>query len=91
MCDTETAAWDVLLNQAWAELPAHLGPARFAVLKQIQVKWLDYRKSKCAFLDDIERPGAWGLMLKSFCSLDETSRRTIELRDILADPNFAAE
>lgn len=89
--DNETAAWDVLLNRAWAALPSHLGPARFEALKRVQVKWLDYRQTKCDFLNDPKRSDSWGLMLASFCALDETSRRTIELRGILADANFAAE
>lgn len=89
--DNETAAWDVLLNKAWTALPSYLPPARFTALKQIQVKWLDYRRVKCDFLNDHERKDSWGLMLKSLCALDETSRRTIELREILADPNLAAE
>jgi uncharacterized protein YecT (DUF1311 family) len=88
--DNETAAWDVLLNKAWAELPDDLGPARFAKLKAIQKQWLAYRDAKCAFLNDPEHVSAWGLMLAADCRMDETSRRTIELRDILADPNLAA-
>ena len=88
--DNETAAWDVLLNKAWSDLPAFLGPARFAALKEIQKKWLDYRDAKCAFLNDMDNMGSWGLMLKAQCKLDETARRTIELREILADANFAA-
>jgi uncharacterized protein YecT (DUF1311 family) len=88
--DNETAAWDVLLNKAWAELPEDLGSARFAELKDIQKQWLAYRDVKCAFLNDPARVSAWGLMLEADCRMDETARRTIELRDILADPNLAA-
>jgi uncharacterized protein YecT (DUF1311 family) len=86
--DDETAAWDALLNKAWSELPADLGPERFAVMKDIQKQWLAYRDAKCAFLDDPTRPSAWGIMLEADCRMDETSRRTIELRDILADPHI---
>lgn len=86
--DNETAAWDVLLNKAWADLPASLTPERFAVLKDVQRQWLAYRKAKCAFLNDLDRPGAWGLMLEADCLKDETARRTLELREILTDPNI---
>ena len=86
--DNETAAWDVLLNKAWSEMPADLGPERFAVMKDIQKQWLAYRDAKCAFLDDPTRSSAWGIMLEADCRMDETSRRAIELRDILADPHI---
>jgi uncharacterized protein YecT (DUF1311 family) len=86
--DDETAAWDVLLNKAWAELPEDLGPARFAKLKDIQKQWLAYRDAKCAFLNDPEHVSTWGLMLEADCRMGETARRTIELREILADPNL---
>lgn len=89
--DNETAAWDVLLNKAWGDMPGFLGPERFAVMKRIQTKWLDYRGAKCSFFDQPESSAAWGMMQASFCMLDETSRRTIELRDILADPYLGAE
>ena len=88
--DNETAVWDVLLNKAWSELPDDLGPKRFAVLKDVQKLWLYYRTAKCGFLNDLENPGAWGMMLSADCRMDETARRTIELRDILGDPNLAA-
>ncbi len=86
--DNETAAWDALLNKAWADMPTTLTPERFAVLKEVQRQWLAYRKAKCAFLNDMDRPGAWGLMLEADCLKDETARRTLELRDILTDPNL---
>jgi len=89
--DNETAAWDVLLNKFWGDMPAYLSPPRFAALKDVQKVWLSYRGGKCAFLNDLETMGPWGLMLAADCRLDETSRRTIELRDILRDPNFRAE
>lgn len=88
--DNETAAWDVLLNKTWAELPGHLGVERFAVLNAVQKQWLAYRAAKCAFFNDLQRPGAWGLMLSADCRMDETAGRTLELRDILSDPNLAA-
>lgn len=87
--DNETAAWDVLLNEAWRDLPTKLGPAHFAALKDVQKRWVGYRDVKCGFLKRAE--GGWGLMLASHCRLDETARRVRELRDILGDPNFAAE
>jgi uncharacterized protein YecT (DUF1311 family) len=87
--DNETAAWDVLLNEVWRALPGQIGPEHFAALKGVQGRWVGYRDAKCGFLG--RAPAAWGLMLKSLCKLDETARRTLELREILSDPNFAAE
>jgi uncharacterized protein YecT (DUF1311 family) len=89
--DDETAVWDVLLNKTWSQMPESVGAERFARLKQIQKMWLAYRDAKCAFLDDPKSPGAWGIMLQAQCRMDETSRRTIELREIMNDPNFAPE
>lgn len=83
--DNETAAWDVLLNKAWGDLSGALAPERFAALKDVQRQWLAYRTAKCAFLNDMDQPGAWGLMLQADCAMDETSRRTLELRAILTD------
>ena len=88
--DNETAAWDVLLNDVWRDLPDHLGAERFAALKNVQKLWLAYRDANCAFLNNLQDPSAWGLMLAADCTLDETARRTIELRAILADPNLGA-
>jgi uncharacterized protein YecT (DUF1311 family) len=88
--DNEEAAWDVLLNTAWSEFPADLSPKRFAQLKQIQKQWLAYREAKCGFLNDLEQVSGWGIMLEADCRMDETARRTLELRDILSDPNFSA-
>ncbi len=87
--DNETAAWDVLLNKTWSFMPAYVGDIRFALLKDVQRQWLAYRDAKCAFLGTAN--GSWGLMLAAFCRLDETARRTRELRDILDEPNLAVE
>jgi uncharacterized protein YecT (DUF1311 family) len=86
--DNETAAWDVLLNDIWRILPAQIGPDRLTQLTNVQKMWLAYRDAKCRFLNTAD--GSWGLMLAAHCRLDETSRRTVELRDIASDPNFAA-
>lgn len=79
----------MLLNKTWRELQAYLSPRRFAVLKNVQKLWLNYRAAKCAFLNDLEDVSAWGLMLAADCRMDETARRAIELRDVLRDPNFS--
>jgi uncharacterized protein YecT (DUF1311 family) len=81
--DNETAAWDVLLNKAWAGLPAVLGNEEFAALKDVQRQWLAYRDAKCAFFK-LRDDNVLGLAVAAHCRLDETARRTRELRDILA-------
>src|SRR5262245_49954 len=87
--DNETAAWDVLLNEVWRALPGQIGREHFAALKGVQALWIAYRDAKCGFLK--RGPAAWGLMLAAQCRLDETARRTLELRELLSDPNFAAD
>lgn len=81
--DNETAAWDVLLNKAWAGLPAVLDDKTFAVLKGVQRQWLTYRDAKCAFFK-LRDESVLGLAVAAQCRLDETARRARELRDILA-------
>jgi len=81
--DNETGAWDVLLNTAWAGLPAVLDDKTFAVLKGVQRQWLAYRDAKCAFFK-VRDENVLGLAVAAQCRLDETARRTRELRDILA-------
>jgi len=87
--DNETAAWDVLLNETWTYLPAYVGDQRLPLLKTAQRQWLAYRDAKCAFLGTAN--GSWGLLLAALCRLDETARRTRELRAILEEPNLAVE
>jgi uncharacterized protein YecT (DUF1311 family) len=81
--DNETAAWDALLNKAWAGLPPVLDHKTFAVLKGVQRQWLAYRDAKCAFYK-VRDENVLGLAVAAQCRLDETARRTRELRDILA-------
>jgi uncharacterized protein YecT (DUF1311 family) len=87
--DNETAAWDVLLAETWALLPAYVGDRRWPLLETAQREWLAYRDAKCAFLGTAN--ASWGLLLAALCRLDETARRTRELRGILDEPNLAAE
>ena len=79
--DTETAAWDVLLNKRWTELSSSMTPEKFTALKAVQKLWLAYRDAKCAFLatDD---PSMMGYMNAAECRLEETSGRVLELRDL---------
>ena len=79
--DNETAAWDLLLNQRWAELSESMDNEKFAALKSVQKMWLAYRDAKCAYLQKDDET-MMGYMNAAFCRLDETSRRTLELRDL---------
>ena len=87
--DNETAAWDVLLNKAWATLSANPDSTSFALLKDVQRHWLAYRDAKCGYYKTTDT-SAWGLMIAAQCSLDETARRARELRDIARDLSPAA-
>jgi uncharacterized protein YecT (DUF1311 family) len=79
--DNETAAWDVLLNRRWSELAASMDAEKFDALKSVQKLWLSYRDAKCAFLAKNDE-SMMGYMAAADCRLEETSRRTLELRDL---------
>jgi uncharacterized protein YecT (DUF1311 family) len=79
--DNETAAWDLLLNQRWAELAQSMDKEKFDQLKAVQKMWLAYRDAKCAYLAKDDET-MMGYMNAAFCRLDETSRRTLELREL---------
>ena len=79
--DNETAAWDLLLNQRWAEFAQSMDKDKFDQLKAVQKMWLAYRDAKCAYLEKDDET-MMGYMNAAFCRLDEVSRRTLELRDL---------
>jgi len=79
--DNETAAWDVLLNRQWADLSAGMEQEKFIALKAVQKLWLSYRDAKCAFLAKDDE-SMMGYMVAADCRLDETARRTLELRNL---------
>lgn len=80
--DNETAAWDAVLNGTWAQLKASLPAEVFAKLQEVQRAWLPYRDKKCAFVHILD-DSMMGYMNAAQCRLDETSRRAIELRELL--------
>jgi uncharacterized protein YecT (DUF1311 family) len=79
--DNETAAWDVLLNRRWSELASTLEPDKFSALKVVQKLWLSYRDAKCKFVEG-DGSDMMAYMEAADCRLDETTRRTLELRAI---------
>jgi uncharacterized protein YecT (DUF1311 family) len=54
---------------------------KFDALKSVQKLWLSYRDAKCAFLAKNDE-SMMGYMAAADCRLEETSRRTLELRDL---------
>lgn len=79
--DNEAAAWDLLLNKRWAELAMSMAKDKFDALKSVQKLWLSYRDAKCDYLKKDDE-SMMGYMNAALCRLDETSRRTLELRDL---------
>ena len=81
---SETAAWDAILNREYKALRAELGardPALAEMLLAAQRGWIAYRDAECAL-----EYGRWGdgslrTIVGANCMMIETAERAIELRD----------
>ena len=75
----ETSWWDAQLNFYYEELQAKLAPDVFQSLRDAQRTWLAYRDAKCKFVYELWRDGTIRSAMQSFCILEETAHRSIEL------------
>ena len=81
---SETAAWDVILNREYKAVRTTLkaqDPALADMLLQAQRAWIAYRDAECAL-----EYGRWGggsirTIVGANCMMLETAERAIELRD----------
>ncbi|WP_456381879.1 lysozyme inhibitor LprI family protein [Hydrogenimonas sp.] len=77
--EAEIAYQDKRLNEAYKEAKSRIQPFRRDTLRDIQRLWLRYRDAKCGFYRHKES-GSGGVSDMSQCILDETVKRTVELK-----------
>jgi uncharacterized protein YecT (DUF1311 family) len=72
---------DRALNSAYREAKKSIQKFRQKDLRRVQRAWIAYRDAKCNFLYHKES-GSAGLGAASECMLNETLKRTVELKNI---------
>lgn len=73
----EYHGWDVLLNRYYNENGQRRVTTQF---RDVQRSWLTYRNKKCAYFSIHYQGGSMARWLSARCVMDETARRTIDLR-----------
>ena len=82
--DREQAAWDQLLNDAYARLRVKLDDTQQGKLRDMQRAWIADRKLTCEFLYDYFQ-GTMAYPMIANCMNRETARRAILLRGYAED------
>jgi len=75
----EAAWWDEYLNSMYDQLEEALDPQVLSSLEKAHRAWLSYRDAKCDFSYQLSEGGSMGQQFLSYCLLDETGRRAIDL------------
>lgn len=94
--DSETAAWDAMLNEEYgllrgdlrAEDAAAAGKSlvsRSDAMRDAQRAWIAFRDADCALRWSMWQDGTIRGPVAARCLLDHTARRTLELRDLRRD------
>lgn len=73
----EYRGWDVLLNRYYNGNGQRRVGAQF---RDVQRSWITYRDKKCAYFNVHYQGGSMARWLGARCMMDETARRTIDLR-----------
>jgi uncharacterized protein YecT (DUF1311 family) len=81
----EQAWWDMTLNAHYGELQGTLEPDLLESLKLAQRAWIKYRDAKCQFAYDLWAEGTISLVVNSYCMMETTATRAIELGDALTE------
>lgn len=81
----EQAWWDMTLNGYYADLQGTLEPKVLDSLKLAQRAWIKYRDAKCQFEYDLWAEGTTSVVVNSYCMLETTATRTIELGNALTE------
>jgi uncharacterized protein YecT (DUF1311 family) len=85
--DREEAAWDQLLNGAYARLHRHLDESQQIKLRDMQRSWIAARKQSCEFFYDYFQGTMANPMIAS-CLNRETARRAIFLEIFAHDAEY---
>jgi uncharacterized protein YecT (DUF1311 family) len=78
----EYQGWDVLLNRYYNENGQLRVTTQF---RDVQRSWIAYRNKKCGYFNIHYQGGSMARWLGAHCMMDETARRTIDLRFFLVD------
>jgi uncharacterized protein YecT (DUF1311 family) len=81
----EQAWWDMMLNGYYADLQGTLEPKVLDSLKLAQRAWIKYRDAKCQFAYDLWADGTISVDVLSYCLMETTATRAIELGDALSE------
>ena len=78
----ELRVWDVMLNDAYAQVREQLDAKQQIKLRDMQRAWIASRDKTCAFYYDFHQ-GTMATPLIAYCMVRETARRTMFLRRFL--------
>lgn len=81
----EQAWWDMTLNGYYGDLKGTLEPDVQESLKLAQRAWITYRDAKCKFTYDLWADGTISVVFYSYCMMETTATRAIELGDMLTE------
>ena len=79
--EAELKIKDKELNMAYKEAKKSIPKKSLKKLKEIQREWIIYRDMRCGFYYDAES-GSGGLTDSMLCQLEETIKRTDELKEL---------
>lgn len=80
----EASGWDMLLNEAYSAARKAMDAGASTALRDAQRAWLSYRDAGCAVWDEVFRGGSMAQLSRLSCLMEQTARRTLELREIHA-------
>ena len=80
----ETMWWDEQLNDLYATISGSIGAQEFDELQKAQRAWIAFRDAECAFQYFYWREGTISRLFGSFCTLETTAERTLDLREVMS-------
>lgn len=83
--DTEAAAWDRRLNEAYGRLRAKASKDLFRAIQDHQRTWLAYRDQMCQRFFATPDAGSMAVPASRACLLKETAWRALTLDDMVED------
>jgi uncharacterized protein YecT (DUF1311 family) len=84
VCDREEQAfWEALLSFSYDSLRTSLPASAFRSLEAAQKAWLPWRAARCKFVFDSSGSAADSPDYLSFCLMETTGERAIDLLDVM--------
>lgn len=79
----ETAWWDELLNNHYAQLRTELADEEFSRLRDAQRAWITFKEADCDMQYFYWREGTIRSIIGTSCSLQHTAERALDLGEML--------